>query len=239
MQRRAKRKRPRTFRNTAFKKPRRTGGRPFIPGVNRTAGFYGRYSGPTSELKFHDVDVDHNPINTAGIITPSINIIPQGTTESQRIGRKCTIKSIGWKVRFQYPELDGGATPQASDDIRLILYLDKQANGAAASVLDLIETADVRSFRNLANSGRFVFLHDKLYTINVTNLASDAAGVVSSGGVRRNFSVYKKCNLPIEFSSTTGAIGEIRSNNLGVMAMTGNGLTILDSTFRLRFSDGS
>ncbi len=209
----------------------------FVPGRDRVGGFYGRYSGAGAELKFHDVDLDDAVVATGGTVTATVNIIAQGVTESERIGRKCTIKSINWKYRVDMPEIDAVATPNTAEEVRVILFIDKQANGATAAITDLLETAHVQSFRNLANSGRFVFLLDKLHVLNWRTLASDNAGVVSSAEVVTEHTFFKKCNLPIEFSSTTGAIGEIRSNNIGVCLVSKSGTGGFLSKIRLRFSD--
>jgi len=215
--------------------------RKFTPGVDRTGGFYGRYSGRDGELKFHDVAVNATDVATAGNIQNggTINIIPQGVTESQRVGRKCTIRSINWRYRFNLSEIDAAADPAAGDNLRIIVYLDKQANGATAAVTDILETANLNSFRNLANSGRFQILKDSYEVLNYLTLASDGAGVVSSAAVAKTKTWYKKCNIPVEFSSTTGAMGEIRSNNLGVLLISNQGVIDFTSTIRLRFSDGN
>ncbi len=211
--------------------------RRFVAGRDRVGGYYGRYAGIRGELKFHDVDLDDAVVSNTGTMTATINIIPQGVTEKQRIGRKCTIKSIHWRYRMNIPEVDAAGDPSAGDTVRLILYLDKQANGATAAVLDVLETASMHEFRNLANQGRFTVLMDKTVALNYSGLGSDGAGVVSQAGVTKEFQTYKKCDVPIEFSSTTGAIGEIRSNNLGVLMISRNGLAGFSSKIRLRFSD--
>ncbi len=218
----------------SYHKKRRT---TFVPGVDRTGGYYGRYSGRDAELKFHDVDLDDAVIVNTGAITATINIIAQGVTESERVGRKCTIRSINWRYRYTLPSQDAGATPPGGENMRTILYVDKQCNGAAAAVTDVLESADWKSFRNLSNSGRFNILFDRTDTMNYLNLASDGAGVVSSSNSFMHGSFYKKCHIPIEFSSTTGVIGEIRSNNLGVLQITQVGTAGFFSKIRLRFSD--
>ncbi len=209
----------------------------FRPGYDRTGGFYGRYAPARGELKFHDVDLDDAVIATGGTVTPSINLIAQGITESTRVGRKCTIKSILWRYSINLVEQDAQATAASGDTIRVILFWDKQANGATATVTGILQSADYQSFNNLANSQRFRVLHDKTRTINFQTLASDGAGVVSSADVLRDYTFFKKCDIPIEFSDTTGAITEIRSNNLGVLLISRNGTTVFGSKFRLRFSD--
>ncbi len=212
--------------------------RRFIPGVDRTGGFYGRYA-RDGELKFHDVDLDDAVIAAGGVVVPSVNLIAQGTTENTRVGRKCTIKGFYWKGTLTLPEIDAVATPPTPDLLRIILYQDKQCNGATATTTGVLETADIDSFRNLANSGRFNILWDHEWALNYNTLASDTDAVVSAGKVNRRFSYYKKLNMPLEFDNITGAITEIRSNNIGVILVSNNGTSGINSKVRLRFSDGS
>ncbi len=210
-----------------------------VAGFQRTSGFYGRYQGPAAELKFHDVDLDDAVVDAAGGLTATVNIIPQDVTEKTRVGRKCTIKSIGWRYRLVLPEQDAVGTPETGDTCRVIMYLDKQANGATAAITDLLESADFQSFNNLANKSRFRVLHDNVIDMNYAGIASDNAGVVSQASVGRSGEFFKKCNIPIEFddTATTGAIGTIRSNNLGVLLISSAGIVGFFSKIRLRFSD--
>ncbi len=206
-------------------------------GYGRTSGYYGRYlPGQAQELKFHDLDIDDATIAANGTIAEdSCVVIAQGVTEKQRIGRKCTIKSINWRFLLTLPVL-AGASAQNGDDVRVILYLDKQTNGAAAAVTDILESDDHQSFNNLANKSRFRTLMDRSYTIDSRGGAGDGA---ANDFAARNISdsFYKKCNIPIEYDSTTGAITEQRSNNIGVLLLSKNGLVAFGSKMRLRFSD--
>ncbi len=213
----------------------------FVPGVDRIGGYYGRYSGIRSagELKFHDTTLVDAVVAAAGGILNSVNLIPQGVTEVQRIGRKCTLKSFWWRYELSLPEQDAQTTPESGDSVRMIVYQDKQTNGATAVLADILEaTVSIQSFRNLANQGRFIILCDKIHSINYAGLASDGAGVVSQAAVSREYTLYKKLNVPIEFDSTTGAITEIRSNNIGILLISTNGVVGFNSKIRLRFSDG-
>ncbi len=222
----------------AFKRPTRGTYKPYTK--KKTAVQYGgRYSVPNGEMKFHDVDLDDAVIEATGAITASINLIPQGVTEKTRIGRKCTIRSIGWKFQMQILEGDAQATPVNADTVRVIMYVDKQANKLTAAVTDILETADFQSFNNLANSGRFRTLMDRTYDLNPNAIGSDGAGLMSTAGKTLSDSFYKKCNIPIEFTAGTGAITEITSNNIGVLLISGQDeVTFFGSKIRLRFSDG-
>ncbi len=202
-------------------------------GFTRVSGFFGRF-GPGGELKFHDLDIDDATIATNGTIAQaSINIIAQGVTEVQRIGRKCTLRSINWRFNIRLPE--GVAVTTTSDTVRVIVYLDKQTNGAAAGVTDILETDDYQSFNNLANKSRFRTLMDRTYDIN-SDLSGDGT-TVDSPRFNMNDSFFKKINIPIEYDATTGAITEQRSNNVGVLLLSKNGLCTFNSKMRVRFSD--
>ena len=219
------------------------------PGVSRTGGFYGRYrttnryaqnGGRGAELKFHDVDIDDAVIASAGTIqTPglassaSCNTIAQGTTEVTRIGRKCVIRSINWRFQISLPA--GVSSGNTADHVRVILYLDKQCNGAAAVVTDILEAADFQAFNNLANKSRFRTLMDRRYDI-AGPLSGDGT-TLDSGFSQMTDSLYKKVNLGIEFDSTTGALTEIKSNNIGVLLISSGGIAGFASKMRLRFSD--
>lgn len=201
-------------------------------GYTRTSGFYGRYAGPSAELKFHDVDLDDAVIAAGGAITSSINLIAQGTTESTRIGRRCTLRSINWRFEVTFP---AGTTTATSDIVRVIMYLDKQANGATAAVTDILESADFQSFNNLANKSRFRTLMDRTYDMEA-GISGDGT-TIDTGTATTSDSFFKNVALPLEFDSTAGALTEIRSNNIGVLLLSRSGIAGFTSKIRLRFSD--
>ncbi len=188
------------------------------------------------ELKFFDRDVDVSPIATAGSITNSINLVAQGVTEETRVGRKMTIVSIGWRFRMTMgPTTDEQAT---SDTARIIMYKDKQANGATATTADILEDADFQSFNNLSNSGRFMILMDRTYDVVIPSGGTSAAGVDQFGEVQVNDTFFRKTKIPIEFSDTAGAITEIRSNNVGLLLISASANVSFSSKLRIRFFDG-
>lgn len=207
----------------------------YNPGVTRTGGYYGRFQPGGNELKFFDT-VFSGGIDATGEIAPgggtqtALNLIAQGTTESQRIGRKCVIKRIDLKGDITLANNIGSAT------YNVCLILDTQANGAYPTYTDVFETDSPRSFLNLANSQRFRVMKRWFGVLNQN--AGDGSGGYQS--VRRTLKFNKSCNIPIEFSSTTGAITEIRSNNLFVMwdcDITEDDAMNVNMSWRLRFSD--
>lgn len=213
--------------------------RHFIPGKDRVSGYYGRF-GADEELKFHDFPVNVNLIASSGSITATLIDINQGTGESERIGRKCTMKSMDIRFNIFLPEhFEQADVGPGGDILRYIVYVDKQCNGAAAVGTDILESSALLSHRNLANSERFVFLCDKLFTLNRTNLTVDDSGTAaySSTGLWKGNHIHKTMNVPIEYSGVTGAIAEIRSNNIGHLLLSMNARMSIQSVYRFRFSD--
>ncbi len=208
-------------------------------GYGRTSGYYGRFGqGPHAELKFHDIVIDDASIDAGVTVAEdSCNVIAQGTTESTRLGRKITIKSINWRFDITGTVRPNTAAP-TGDIVRVILYLDKQTNGAAAVALDILETADYQSFNNLANKSRFRTLMDRTYQLNVLSATgADATAEWKVESIQDSF--FKKCNIVIEYdnSGTDGAITSQRSNNIGVLTISKNGVAGFLSQMRLRYSD--
>ncbi len=132
-----------------------------------TVGFY---AGPprrrtktervSQELKFLDTDVvDAQINNTMTFFNPMI--IPQGDTESERIGRKVIIKSLSIKGTLT---LTGAiATANTSSLVTMKVVQDTQTNKNLFGATDLLETDTFDSFNQLANRNRFRVLKSCTY----------------------------------------------------------------------------
>lgn len=226
------------FRNARTGKPYNAtmSNRKYIAGKSRTSGYYGRYNKACGELKFHDIDVNDTLISAAGTIlnNGSINLIPQGTTEVTRIGRKAVLRSIGW---HWWMGMAADATVGVSDTVRVIMYQDKQCNGVTIGATTLMENDSFQSFRNLANNSRFIVHYDKTFDVPIMAAAGNGTNQEQPGSVLSG-SFYKDVNIPIEFNGVAGALTEIRSNNLGVLLFSRVGAKVgFVSKVRLRFSD--
>jgi hypothetical protein len=107
--------------------------KPYVPGRDRVTGYYGRYTGRNPEKKFFDVDVDNTSTSASGTILNSGSVvnIAQGTGESNRVARKCTLRSIHARAQC----IINAETAAADNTVvmRIIFYLDKQCNDASGS----------------------------------------------------------------------------------------------------------
>lgn len=164
------------------------------------------------ELKFFDTALSFLFDTTREVpATGQLALIPQGDTESTRDGRQAVIKSV--QIRGVIT-LTPGALAQATCVCYMYLVLDTQTNGAAAAITDVF-TSNVMSSNllQLNNSGRFRILKKWIWkfapTAGVTTAWNDMVVPVE---------FYKRCNIPMDWNSTTGAITEIRSNNIFLCA---------------------
>lgn len=213
-------------------------------GYVRRVGNYGRYNAAMTtspEMKYFDTNLAYTNITTTGVVTsPTFNLINLGTGENNRIGRQVTVRRIMIRGSINLRAQEDPA--QSANKFRIVVFQDKQANGAAATWLNIMQTADIDSFRNLENSRRFKILHDKFHTLNPGGGGQNTPGTKTWAEVYRHFAVYIKCAIKLEYGTTNPpTIADMRSNNLGIMVIaeepqTDNIPRIQYST-RLRYTD--
>jgi len=217
-----------------------------LRGYVRTGGSYGRGVAARSsglEVKWNDDVNSGNLVGTAGaMIDTNLNLIANGTSDNQRIGKKITVTALHCNG---YLLMDPGRITQlyGSQKMRLIVYLDKQCNGAAPNVRDILYDnggggVTINSFYNLDNSQRFKILHDKVYILR-NGMYFDTVGGIARGYTGRvNIKIrLAPLNIPIEYSGTTGTITEVRSNCLGAL-IVGEESAAWETIWRTRFKDG-
>lgn len=239
-------KRKRTYQGTQYqsktKYQRRGTYTPkIVPGYTRISGYYGRYNRASvlkstavvNELKFYDTNITATVVASTGTKFPATDLtfvkIPVGTGPSERIGRQIRLKSVN-----AYLTVTKVADTSSTDVVRIIWLLDTQANGSSPNVNEILNTASYNSFRNMANSKRFVFLGDKEITI-----ASQNWNGTQFSAIDRQVNFFKNMNTVIEYDSsvTTGALTTIRSNNILMLAISKNGTATVQGTVRVRYDD--
>lgn len=180
------------------------------------------------ELKFFDTAVSFTPDLTLEVpATGQWALIPQGDTQSTRDGRQAVIKSI----QFRGVINSGGGN--AADIAYIWVVLDKQANGAAATAADVFTGTNCATcLINLNNNKRFRILHKE-------QIAPMTVGCVGDGTDTSFWPVefFVPCNILMDWDSTAGAITEIKSNNIFIVAGSQNhdDIWTVTGNARLRF----
>lgn len=201
----------------------------------RNRPVYTRFSGPGSELKYFDTATSFT-VDTTGEVpaTGQLVLIPQGDTETTRDGKRCVITSIQarWDIIYNPP-----ASSQGNSVVCITLVQDTQCNGAAAAVTDVFTSnVTTQAMINLDNSNRFRILKKWNLVFN----PQAAAIVTQLNADMKHIEYYHKCRIPLVFSGATGAITELKSNNLFLLA-SGFGVTddlvTVTGNVRVRFDD--
>lgn len=204
-------------------------------GYARTSGFYGRFGGAGAERKFFDRDLEDPVVDSDGTVSGTLIAIPQGTGESERIGRKITIRHLYWYVSLV--KLAASSSTNSSDTVRIMLIQDRQCNGATPGTLDILVDTDYRAFYNLTNRSRFRFLVDKTYAMTCpSGTGTDTTGLLW-GEAAKHLVFNIPLAIPIEYDGVTGGITEIRSNNIIALFISRKGTINLHSKLRFRYTD--
>lgn len=207
-------------------------------GYTRRVGMYGRFGTGRSnnaqiEKKFFDTSIGlpagGNAVSASNSQGAILVGIAQGTGASQRIGQKIIVKSIQLKLQAV---LASGAVD--ADIMHVYLWQDTQTNGAYPALTDIYANSGPigTNLRTMEESARFKLLKHFVFQLN-----SDAGVATAFGGDIRQDECYLKCNIPIVFNSSTGAIGEIKSNNLIMTFGSSNSTATVSGNARVRYTD--
>jgi len=202
-----------------------------VPGYTRTVGAYNRSMPRGVEKKYFNTTISNTGNMNAGAVLDSLLLIPQGTTDKKRIGNKIMVKNVNLKGAFSLDDQNTGIP--YSGIIRVIVFIDKQCNGVAAGVADILEATEIYAWRNMDQVDRFTILKDKIYRVPCA-----PCNDLHTGPNLIPWKMGFKLNLPVHYSSTTGAITEIKSNNIGLLYVTdGSFLNVSAGSARVKFTD--
>ena len=102
------------------------------------------------------------PVDTASAVQ-LLNGCSPGTGINQRIGRQIRMVRLEGTVTMMVTPTTGVDQRQ-----RLLIVLDRQANGVAPSAPDVLEATTVESPPNVSNQKRFTILYDRRFALNAS-----------------------------------------------------------------------
>ncbi len=188
------------------------------------------------ELKFYDQKLLGAALTaptdaTGGEHDPSatvmMNTVVQGDGESNRDGRKITMKSIYVEGLVKTAKQ---ATQSATDNQTLIfiaLVLDTQCNGATINSEDVYvnpgasQVTAAGPLRNLKFTQRFKVLATRRFVIQNPAITNDtgATGGVIQNGLTKRFKIFKNLNnTETTYSASTETVANITDNCLHMVA---------------------
>ena len=120
-----------------------------------------------AEVKNYETFATWTP-TAARTLYPIGDYPAQGHTDNQRIGKNVYAKRLEISCI-----LNVTACPQGSDEIVMEVWLDKQANGAAAAITDIYKGVGALELRNVFKAKRFKMLARHKHDVHATGSDGD------------------------------------------------------------------
>lgn len=177
------------------------------------------------ELKASDVNVSMAADTTGAILL--LNGIDPGTALNQRIGRQILAKKLRLRLACVVTAATGADQTQ-----RVMVVLDKQPNGVALAITDVLTSVGTTANYNLSNQARFKILFDRRVYLNATAEPFSAQLLDVSLGQK----------YVVQFNAgVAGTVADITTNSLYMITIGSNAAGATAGTVtgasRLRFSD--
>lgn len=138
-----------------------------------------------------------------------LNGCAPGDGASSRDGRQITVQSI--QMKFRGEQDPAGSVANASTTARFIVFIDKQANGAAPAVGDVLDTTSAGfadALRNFNNRKRFKIFMDRRYPVSI----------LGNGSFADDFYLKRNGLTETVFNAgTAGTIADITSGSVYVL----------------------
>lgn len=155
-----------------------------------------------------------------------LNALQQGATAQTRIGRKVANKSLYVRYSMALQATSTGGSP-----IRILIVYDKQTNGVAPAITDVLFANDFNSPNNLNNSDRFITLIDEI---------TDVISVQNNYSIAKT--IFRKIGLETLYKDTTvGDVTDIISGGIFAFLAQDSAIAVAVpqclSLTRLRFVD--
>jgi len=144
----------------------------------------------------------------SSVVLPSIQ---QGDTDATREGNIIRVKRVVFRAHCN--------DSTAGGHVRLILFIDRQANGTTPSVTDVLTSANWAALYNTNNvvgvgGSRFAILSDKTDAITLQIAATASFAPVYNRGY--------KMNMPVTYIANGGTAADVGKNAIWLLAIASN-----------------
>ena len=159
----------------------------------------------------------------------SVNQIPQGKADSERIGREVTVRRLS--SRFW---ITGDVTSTGAVYARMVIFRDRQFAGVSVSPAVLLQSNLITAHQNRFNRDRFEILYDETFLM-------DAVNHITATDYLHLQTPLQACVLDMDltlFFSSASALS-VRGNNIGVVwvVQASSNNTYFHGDFRLFYTD--
>lgn len=175
-----------------------------------------------------DVSATGQVMNSTGNVV-LLNGASRGDDIADRTGRRTKNVYVGVRARGYVT-----ATTGTAQEHRVLLVYDRQSNGAAPAVTDILLSASPNAFYNFNNTYRFKILYDRKYTLGS---AVDGQGP-STWGIKVN----RNIRLDTIFNNgNAGTIADMQTGGLFLVYVGSNAAGVTAGTIdyycRVKFVD--
>lgn len=239
-----------------FKRPRQTQAGAAKQRTWRTSASKRRTYGSAAirpEVKFYDTNLGATafvaPTDAAGgeldpSATSMISTPPQGTTASERDGKRISCKYLEIKGIVYTVPVNNQATGFAHLEASVYVVLDTQSNIAQMNSEDCFKNLSATAvmaphpLRNLLFGSRFRVLKQKTFNLDMKTGSYDGtANQIDFSGTHVPFTMFIPLkNLVINFNAgTTASIVNVVDNSIHVIGFANNVNVFIQYNSRLRF----
>lgn len=159
-----------------------------------------------------------------------LNGLASGSDYNQRVGRRIEMDYLELKGDFFYAST---TLAHPADMIRFLIVYDKQPNGAAPAVTDVLNGANADAFDNINNLGRFEILKDIVWTL--PQVPASTTSPVYFPRIKWKVPIKRST----QYSGTGATIASIASGSLYLLMMgsqaSGSNNTVFEGSARLFF----
>lgn len=185
-----------------------------------------------TEKKFRtDTSIGGTPTSTGTVYNVPLYAITQGAGDNERVGNVISLDKLVWKGYIT----DGATTPySAQGAIRCIFVYDKQTNGAAPAVTDILASASYLAPYNHnlvvgAGGARFNILADRTMMVPIVDPA-----ITSYTAKKMTFSLKGK---ETRFKSAGGTIADVATGGIFLLLIGASNSVQASGTTDLEFHD--
>lgn len=154
-----------------------------------------------AEYHYLDTAISTNVTTTPTVV--QLTTIAQGDTIASRQGAKIQTKSIDLRMRFTRALV----TDNQDDCIRVMVVVDRQANGNSLTAAELLTASTIQSHSNATAFGRFHVLMDETFAFNQSSLLPATATAAN----REQHFLHKFIKVPpawslVNYNQTTATV---------------------------------
>jgi len=175
-----------------------------LPALARTVGYMA--SMINSEAHYDDSQINSQDVDDTTGRVDVMTLIAVGDTDTTRTGNKILAKDITIRGRFERQS----AATWTSAQIRLMLIVDKEYDGATPTVANILQTTGPNSPMNQDYSKRFVVLSTRTYTLYENKPVVE-------------WKMYKKLPFHIDYDGTAATAADCKENQVLLVAISNIG----------------